>query len=188
MSTEQFVTAWKRTGVSEGGYVNDPNDSGGETNWGITVAVARAHGFTGDMHNLTQDEATAIAKQSYWDTLSLDAIAARSPSIADELFDTGFLSGIGVAGLMMQRALNLFRRADLPAADQYYPELTEDGHPGKMTVYAFGVYMDKRGSQGEVVLLRCLNAQQGNYFMEICRQNPKDDKFVFGWYLNRVQI
>ena len=30
----------------EGGYVNDPNDPGGETNWGCTVAVARANGYT----------------------------------------------------------------------------------------------------------------------------------------------
>ena len=29
----------------EGGYVNDPSDSGGETNFGITVAVARQFGY-----------------------------------------------------------------------------------------------------------------------------------------------
>ena len=33
----------------EGGYVNNPNDKGGETCWGITVAVARANGYAGPM-------------------------------------------------------------------------------------------------------------------------------------------
>ena len=29
----------------EGGYVNDPNDSGGETNYGVTEKVARDNGY-----------------------------------------------------------------------------------------------------------------------------------------------
>ena len=31
----------------EGGYVNNPSDSGGGTNFGITVAVARQFGYSG---------------------------------------------------------------------------------------------------------------------------------------------
>jgi lysozyme family protein len=31
----------------EGGYTNNPDDSGGETMWGVTIAVARRNGYTG---------------------------------------------------------------------------------------------------------------------------------------------
>jgi lysozyme family protein len=31
----------------EGGYSNHPADRGGATRWGITEAVARAHGYRG---------------------------------------------------------------------------------------------------------------------------------------------
>ena len=70
-----FSEAWARTGVAEGGYVNDPNDSGGETNHGITIAVARANGYTRLMIDMTPAEAEAIAKREYWDRLGLDGVA-----------------------------------------------------------------------------------------------------------------
>ncbi len=31
----------------EGGYVNHPDDKGGQTKWGITGKVALAHGYQG---------------------------------------------------------------------------------------------------------------------------------------------
>ena len=47
----------------EGGYVNDPSDSGGETNFGITVAVARANGYVGCMLDLPRSVAFDIYSQ-----------------------------------------------------------------------------------------------------------------------------
>ena len=44
----------------EGGYVNHSDDKGGPTNWGITQEVARAHGYSGDMRNLTRQQALDI--------------------------------------------------------------------------------------------------------------------------------
>lgn len=185
MSNEQFLAQWQKTGSMEAGYVNNPLDSGGETNHGITVNVARAHGYTGDMKDLPLATAVQIAKESYWDVMQLDDVAALSEATADKLFDMGFLCGIGEAGLCFQRALNLFSRPDeVPPA---YPLCTEDGNVGKMTVYSFGLYLKSRADGGESVLLKCLNDQEGVYFMNLCRSAPKDSSFVFGWYQNRIQ-
>lgn len=46
---------------SEGGYVNDPNDKGGETKYGITKAKARELGYTGDMKDMPKN----IAEKYY---------------------------------------------------------------------------------------------------------------------------
>ena len=46
----------------EGGYSNNPADRGGETNWGITKATARANGYQGEMKALTREEAYAILR------------------------------------------------------------------------------------------------------------------------------
>ena len=47
----------------EGGYVNDPDDLGGETNFGI----AKRFYPDVDIKNLTKDEASDIYRRDYWD-------------------------------------------------------------------------------------------------------------------------
>lgn len=94
----------------EGGYVNHPADKGGPTCFGITEAVARAHGFAGAMKNLPRDEAAAIYRRLYWLRPRFDQVAKRSPRIAAELFDTGVNMGPAVATTFLQRALTALNR------------------------------------------------------------------------------
>ncbi len=165
----------------EAGYVDDPSDSGGETCWGITVKVARAFGYTGPMKDLPKPVAFAIYVQRYWDKLNLDAVVHLSESIAEELADTGVNQGVARAGKFLQRSLNaLNQRGDM------YPDLVVDGAVGPASVKALTVYLKRRGKQGERVMLRALNSLQGAFYIELAERREKDERFVFGWLLNRV--
>ena len=66
----------------EGGYVDHPADRGGPTCFGITEAVARAHGYAGRMANLPRDEAAAIYRRLYWLRPRFDEVARRAPRVA----------------------------------------------------------------------------------------------------------
>jgi len=81
----------------EGGYVNHPADKGGATCFGITEAVARAHGYAGEMRRLPRAEAVGIYRRLYWLRPRLDEVARRSDPLAAELFDTGVNMGATVA-------------------------------------------------------------------------------------------
>ncbi len=178
-----FDKAWEETGRAEGGFVDDPSDSGGATNWGITERVARKFGYTGDMRDLPKSTATQIAKKKYWDVMLLDDIAALSEGTALELFDTGFNAGTSRAGRFLQRALNVLNRKG-----QDYNDLVVDGAVGGKSVDALRAFLNKRGSNGEKVILRALNALQGAFYVELAERREKDETFVFGWFLHRVQM
>ena len=62
----------------EGGYVDHPADKGGPTCFGITEAVARAHGYRGAMRQLPREEAAAIYRRLYWLRPRFDEVAKRS--------------------------------------------------------------------------------------------------------------
>lgn len=167
----------------EGGYVNDPRDSGGETNWGITIGTARAFGFDGRMIDMERHEAFDIYAARYWDPLRLDEIEVLSSDIAYELFDTGVNMGIYRAAVFLQRALNTLNQRK-----KNYPDLIVDGNIGGKTIAALKAFLDKRGRRGEVVLLRMLNCLQGMRYIELAERRQKDEAFIFGWFLNRVNI
>ncbi|MFX4427878.1 glycosyl hydrolase 108 family protein, partial [Acinetobacter baumannii] len=78
----------------EGGYVNDPLDSGQATKFGITQAVARSYGYQGEMTDLSLEIAREIYKKQYWLEPRFDQVNLISPTTAEELFDTGVNCGI----------------------------------------------------------------------------------------------
>ena len=55
----------------EGGYVNDPDDPGGETNFGV---AKRSHPDV-DIANLTKDGAKEIYKEHYWDKNKVESLS-----------------------------------------------------------------------------------------------------------------
>jgi lysozyme family protein len=78
---------------NEAGYTNNPADPGGETMWGITSRVARAHGYAGQMKDLPLAVAKSIAKTVYWDPLHLDEFDGH---VAFQMLDANYNGGLTV--------------------------------------------------------------------------------------------
>jgi lysozyme family protein len=166
----------------EGGYVDNPADKGGPTCFGITEAVARAHGYAGPMRQLPRDEAAAIYRRLYWSRPRFDEVAKRSPRIAAELFDTGANMGPAVAATFLQRALTALNRN---GSD--YPDLCPDGRIGEGTLAALDAFLAVRGkATGETVLLRALEALQGERYLRLAERRPANEAFLYGWLANRI--
>jgi lysozyme family protein len=165
----------------EGGYVNDPNDSGGETHWGITQRVAHKNGYTQAMIDMPKATAFTIYATQYWDALSLDDIEEHSHRIAKELADTGVNMGTGRAAEFLQRSLNALNNQG-----KLFTDLKVDRDLGPSTLRALGAYLTQRGERGEVVLHRALNCLQGAFYIDLVERRQKDERFVYGWLDNRV--
>ena len=106
----------------EGGFIDHPADKGGPTCFGITEAVARAHGYAGAMKQLPRDTARSIYRRLYWLRPRFDEVASHSTRVASELFDTGVNMGPAVAVTFLQRALTALNRSG-----KDYADLTPDG-------------------------------------------------------------
>lgn len=176
-----FDRALQHTLGLEGGFVDDAADSGGATRYGITESVARAFGYTGEMSKLPKPLAITIYRQQYWKPLGLEEIGWLSEEIAAELFDTAVNLGVSFAARSLQTSLNVFNNRQ-----EHYPDLKVDGHVGQLTKAAARAFLDLRGAEGEIVLLRALNSLQGAGYIDIASNREKDERFVYGWMLNRV--
>ena len=166
----------------EGGFVANPADKGGPTCFGITEAVARANGYRGAMRQLPREEAAAIYKRLYWLRPRLDEVAERSERVAAELFDTGVNMGPAVAITFLQRALTALNRNG-----KDYPDLVPDGRIGAQTLAALDAFLAVRGTtSGETVLLRALEALQGERYLRLAERRPANEAFLYGWLANRI--
>lgn len=129
-----FSIAFRRTISAEGGYVNDPDDKGGETYMGIS---RRAHPNATiwktidkvDKTGLTNRQITTILKKNthltaevkkiykpnYWDKFQLDD--CRSQRMANEIFDDAVNRGVGAAAYIAAIILKV------PAYKKVTPQL-----------------------------------------------------------------
>jgi lysozyme family protein len=167
----------------EGGYVNNPNDSGGETIWGITVDTARRYGYTKPMRAMLRSEAVRIYTEQYLIEPKIDKLDPISSRICFEVYDTGVNCGPAKAIEFLQRSLNVLNRRS-----QDYPDLKVDGELGPKTLAALQTFLRLRKLNGEVVLLKMLNVLQGAFYINLAERREKDETFILGWFANRIDI
>ena len=135
----------------EGGYVKDPTDRGGETNYGITIAVARANGFTRDMKDLPVHIAKEIYRSQYWNKVKAEQLPE---SIRYIVFDTAINAGVS-------RAVKLLQECG---------KVTVDGIIGPNTL---------RASKGVNLYQYALAKMY--FYCQIVRRNKSQAKYIGGW-------
>ena len=156
-----FILKW------EGGFVNDPDDLGGATNRGVTLATymqyCRKKGYpvptVERLKNLSDHEWTEILKTMYWDRWKADQI--ESQSVANILVDWVWASGnYGIK--IPQQLLGV----------------TVDGIVGLKTLEA----VNSRNSRE---LFDMIKIARFDFIEDICRNRPANNKFKRGWF-NRI--
>ena len=108
MAASTYDEALRRLLLHEGGYCNHPQDPGGPTNFGITIADYRKYIKPGasadDVRAMRLEEAKAIYRSKYWRALRCDELPA---GVDDSIFDYGVNSGVGRAGKVLRRVMGL---------------------------------------------------------------------------------
>ena len=165
----------------EGGYSDNPKDSGGKTRYGVTESVARKHGYTGSMQFLPLEMAKQIYIMDYWEKVRGDNLLRVSEDLAEEIMDTAVNTGIHYAGEYLQRTLNV-----LNSGGSRYPDLLVDGLIGAKTISAIDSYI--RSGRKLDTILKALNCLQGAKYIELAERRQKDEAFVYGWLNNRVTL
>lgn len=129
---------------TEGGMLLT-RSKGGATNWGITEATARKHGFLNDMRDLTRSEAYAILEEDYWIKPGFKDVANLSESIAFELCDAAVNIGQHHPVLWLQ----LVKCCSQPRRGKSYQDIVVDGknrpiHHGNAAILPDQVHVAKR--------------------------------------------
>ncbi len=165
---------------TEGGRVNNPNDRGGKTAFGMTEAVARANGLNID--TVTREQVQGVYLRSYLRPLQFLAIAKLFPRLAIELADAAVNCGVSGASEWLQLALNALNNEQ-----RYGPDLVPDGKIGKATIAMLERYAMHRGKRlGQSVLIAALEGQQADRYLTLALKDKTQRTFFYGWMANRI--
>ena len=156
---ENFNASFARIIKSEGGYVNDPADRGGETNLGVTIGAWGAYlGRAiqpGEMKALTVDTVKPFYKSMYWDKVKGDDLPV---GVDYAVFDFAVNAGVGRAAKFLQRAVGAVDDAVIG--------------PGTLALVA-------KTTPGK--LLENFAKQKEAFYNTLAEKNPTQQKFLKGW-------
>lgn len=187
-----FDKAFSLTMGHEGGYANNPLDTGGETykgiarkhnpnwkGWIIIDQIKHNYGNTASLINKyaaldisLQNLVKSLYKSNYWDTVNLDKV--NNQDIANTIFDVSVNMGYSVAARFLQEALNLCNKNGLS-----YPDILVDGKIGNITLNTLN------NKANEKAIFNTINLLKGEKYIEIMRANKSQENFWASW-LKRV--
>lgn len=168
----------------EGGLVDNPNDHGGITNFGLTIPWLNAHadcqkyaGHPGpwtpdDVRLMTKAMASLIYKECMWDIHGYGNIG--DTLVATKVFDMAVNFGEMRGEKFMQRAVN---------ALGFQPPLMCDGNLGPKSFAAINSFSTDEDRQK---LLRSCCDLMTNFYNAIVERDPTQKVFIHGW-LERAQ-
>lgn len=135
----------------EGGYVNDPNDPGGETKYGISK---RAYPDL-DIAGLSVEDAKAIYRRDYWDPLRLESVTIQD--VANNILDAAVNTGLRRTVGQLQALLGV----------------GTDGQVGPITLAA----VNKAGAElnARICLVRI------QFYTELARKDAGRRRYLMGW-------
>lgn len=142
---------------TEGGYVNDPSDKGGETKYGISK---RSYPEL-NIALLTKEDAKKIYYDDYWLKNNCHLIINILDSI--KIFDMSVNFGVTKAMKIVQRAVKCFGL-----------ELIEDGIAGKNTSEVINMLNYN-------CLYIILRVECASEYRVIVKSNPSQERFLVGW-------
>ena len=142
----------------EGGFVSDPDDRGGATNRGVTIATYR-HTFgsqktVSELKNISDEEWDMVYRSLYWCQMRADDI--EDQSIANLMVDFAWCSGVARASRYLQKAVGT----------------KQDGIIGARTLKAVNASDAK-------ALFRTLHNQREAYIRSIAKGSQR--KYLRGW-------
>lgn len=133
------------------GYVNDPDDRGGETKFGVAKNANPDLNIT----RLTWDQAKAVYYARYWIAGKCDQLPAR---LAVLHFDGCVNHGISRANTFLQKAVGA----------------NADGMIGAQT-------LAKVKAANTMTILSSVCTQREQFYRAIVRANPSQAKYLTGW-------
>mgnify|MGYP001563088990 CR=1 FL=1 len=144
----------------EGGYVNDPDDTGGETNFGVTQRVYDSHRKAAGLEprtvkDIERAEVAAVYKHGYWNAVKCDDLPWP---LSLCVFDLAVNAGTSASARMLQRVL----------------KLTDDGVIGPKTIAA------AQAGNAAQLSHALLDARQ-EFYKKIVANRPRNQKFFAGW-------
>lgn len=173
-----FDEARELVGIAEGGYSNDPNDTGNfcngvlvGTNWGIAAPTYATYfgkcPTAADMKALSYDQATQIYKKMFWDKFALSELPYNIQPLANFILDGSVQHG--KFALLLQRAIN---------QTPYSPKINEDNKFGTESKAALKV----AALQYTAELYQSLLSIRYEYYQSLPNYNYYSD----GWINNRL--